>query len=549
MRVQCSLCGEIFRVPRLLAEEFVAPPPICPPPASPSRRANLRPFRPTANLLWSVGLGVAGVIVAMILWSHLSSDRWFSPVDPSGTGKSVVRPATGKPKTTDPRPDNAAKVQQATTHARESPWTKVVERCKPSVVLLRSLTVNDEVGTGSGFFVNDGQTLVTNYHVVKSAKSILASLPDGTSVSVAGYLAISPEQDLAVLRLERAVDGIVPLTVAASLPRPGDRVLALGAPHGLIGSVSDGIVSGVRTGQELDAAIHGHYSLETLYALDTEWVQTSAPISPGNSGGPLLNSLGQVVGVNAFSLAVDSQNLNFAVSVRHVQRILAGLPSAVRALATLPTPAKTRAELAAERENESQLESERVLLAKADAERKRVLAAIESTKLSGERQDELRRLSDLIVQVRSELSRIEANGIGLQARHNEAIAQGKAVFLVGSQIARRSVVALTQLSDLQGCVRRRQAVVNGLLAVLDNHPAPYDAVGLAQVRSEYSLKALEVANLRSEATIAEASFVKLDQEARSLLGQLKYLADQRESTRKELQGILDRQAALEAAKP
>lgn len=159
------------------------------------------------------------------------------------------------------------------------------------------------------------------------------------------------------------------------------------------------------------------------------------------------------------------------------------------------------------------------------------LTGIDSERLSRERRAQLQRLSKQIVQVRRELSRIESEGIALRARRDEVLAEGKAVFIVGTRIAQRSTVVLTQLAYLEGCVRRREAVVNGMMAVLDDHPASYDLVGLAQVRSEYSLRQTEVAPLRDEATIAEASFAKLDQEARSLAVQLKYLAVQRQSAR------------------
>jgi S1-C subfamily serine protease len=482
------------------------------------------------------------VLIAVTLWSLVSNVP--QPITPPKSALPAVQSANITPRT---------KIVKSSAVAGESvksppgqwSWTKVVEPCKASVVLIRVLRADNAVATGSGFFVRDGRTIVTNYHVVERAESGIAQLSDGTTVPIAGFLALVPGQDLAVLRLDHSVDPAKPMTLSDSLPAIGAQVLALGAPKGLAGSVSDGIVGGVRTGDELEMAIDGRYSVETLYAPDTEWLQISAPISEGNSGGPLLDVNGNVVGVSTFSILRGSQNLNFAVSVRHIKQVLATLADKAMPLASQPVPAKTKAEIAAEAEQIASAEAEKALIAKANEDRKRAIAAIESARLSRERQDELQQLSDQAVQLRSELSRIESDGVGLQARHDQAVAQGKAVFLVGTQIARRSAIALTQLGDLEGCVRRRQAVVNGLLAVLDNHPAPYDAAGLAQVRAEYTIKASEVAALRTEATVAEASFVKLDQETRSLAVQLKYLADQRESTRAELKRLLDRQAVLQ----
>ncbi len=403
------------------------------------------------------------------------------------------------------------------------------------------------MASGSGFLVRDSQTVVTNYHVIDDAETVHAVFSDGSSFAIAAYFAIVPAQDLAVVSLERPMTGLVPLSLAELLPRAGERVLALGAPQGLANSASDGIFSALRTGQDLDAATQGLISFTTSSAPDTTWLQISAPISHGNSGGPLLNSAGQVIGVNAIGLSKPgTENLNFAVSVRHVQQLMAALPTDARPLAALPNPPKTQAEIAAEREAAKQEADERALIAKAEADRKRLLATIESAKLSRERQAELQRLSDQIGQVLRELSRVETEGIALRTRRDTVLAEGKAEFVLGSQIARRSAVAITQLAYLEGCANRRQAVVSGLLAVLDDHPAPYNELGLAQVRAEYSLKYSDVTTLRTEATLAEASFAKLDQDARSLLVQLSYLSDQRETARKELERLLDQQAKLEA---
>jgi hypothetical protein len=98
-------------------------------------------------------------------------------------------------------------------------------------------------------------------------------------------------------------------------------VAAFGGPLGITFSTSDGIVSGVRTGKQLREFL-GSILVDALgYADDSTWIQTTAPISHGNSGGPLVNMSGEVIGLNTWT-RLDAQNLNFAISVVHVRRLL-----------------------------------------------------------------------------------------------------------------------------------------------------------------------------------------------------------------------------------
>lgn len=545
----CSVCNQAFDVPSSFAAECITPPPIQLPPRP--RKVNKDEEISSPSMPFAAWI-LACALLAMALTAAVAVAVGRRPASDATAESTHLRPTHSM----EMPEQSPVLVPSKSVDGREfdekdpvgkSGWTELIQNANRSVVMLKYVT-HDGIGTGTGFFVRDNQTIVTNYHVVRGATLMVATLHDGQNIAVAGYLVFVPGEDLAVLKLETAAPGNEPIPLATVLPLTGERVIALGAPHGLAGSASDGIVSGVRHGSDIDVASHSRYSHETIYSAGTEWVQTTAPISPGNSGGPLLNVDGMVVGVNTFAWA-DSQNLNFAVSSQHIVKLLITLPDVVRPLASLPKPAKSRADVDADRAAEERIEAERVLLAKVEADRKRVLDAIESAKLSQERQALLQRISDQILQIRSELSRVELEGTALTTRRDEVMARGKAVFVVGSGIARRSTAALTQLAYLEGCVRRRQAVVNGLVAVLDDHPAPYNVVGLAQVRGDYSLKEIEVSSLRTEATVAEATFVQLDQEARSLLIQIEYKANEREQKRQELRRLADEQAKLKAALP
>src|SRR5215831_16875863 len=155
---------------------------------------------------------------------------------------------------------------------------------------------------GSGFFVDSHGTLVTNHHVVEEASSALVKTSDGAYYPVEGVLADDAEHDLAVLKVKGRNFALL-LLGDSSKVRLGDRVIAIGSPLGLESTVSDGIVSGLRE--------EG----------DSEVVQTTAPISPGSSGGVLLNSRGEVIGVTTF-FSREGQNLNFAIPSNNIRPLL-----------------------------------------------------------------------------------------------------------------------------------------------------------------------------------------------------------------------------------
>jgi tetratricopeptide (TPR) repeat protein len=192
----------------------------------------------------------------------------------------------------------------------------LVERVEPSVVQL-NVTGPTGAATGSGFVIDNRGTIVTNYHVIEDATGGNVVFSDKSSAPLAGYVGAWPEKDIALLHVECASQKLHPLVLATSPPRPGERVAAFGSPLGLSRSVSEGIVSAVRQSKELQALV----PLE----VDALLLQTTAPISHGNSGGPLVNMKGMVVGVNTLGFQpLGGENLNFAVSAVDVYPVLRG---------------------------------------------------------------------------------------------------------------------------------------------------------------------------------------------------------------------------------
>lgn len=183
-------------------------------------------------------------------------------------------------------------------------FAAVVSRVQPAVVTLRTFdAAGRPLGLGSGFVV-DGGRVVTNAHVVEGASRVeVFDVGDRLLGTVDHAVGLSPAADLAVL--PPVAGASTTLTLAVDDPRVGEAILAIGSPKGLTHTVSDGLVSAIR---ELDGR---------------RWIQISAPLSEGSSGGPVLNRNGEVIGVSV-AILTEGQNLNFAIPAREVRALLAG---------------------------------------------------------------------------------------------------------------------------------------------------------------------------------------------------------------------------------
>lgn len=216
---------------------------------------------------------------------------------------------------------------------------ELIERAEPAVVRV-DVTTEDGGGIGSGFLVDASGAVVTNFHVVEAAKSATVTFNNHKTVAVDGYLVADPKRDIAILKIDPQQGSKMPLKLAGALPRKGERVVALGAPRGFDFTASEGIVSAVRKGNEIQTALKemsGGVDVYDLmsYAPEATWVQTTAAISPGNSGGPLLNAQAEVIGLNTWSQP-QAQSMNFAISVLEIRTALEKLPKKAKSLARMP---------------------------------------------------------------------------------------------------------------------------------------------------------------------------------------------------------------------
>ena len=165
---------------------------------------------------------------------------------------------------------------------------------------------------GSGFVYNfTGQmVVVTNYHVVDSAINITVTFSNGNAYPTT-VLGSDPYAELAVLSVDASEEEYVPLEIVSSSSlQVGDPVMVVGTPYGLSGSMSTGFVSAL--GRTLSAETTGGYVIPNV-------IQTTAPLNPGNSGGPVLNYHGQVVGI-ATAIVQDSQGVGFAIPSNTILR-------------------------------------------------------------------------------------------------------------------------------------------------------------------------------------------------------------------------------------
>lgn len=207
--------------------------------------------------------------------------------------------ASNSTKSSQPRPALLAQQAQPTP---KSP-TKIFEEVSPSTIQIVCAN-SEEMFTGSGFVVKPG-IVITNFHVLEGCKYALVRIPSkNISYKVDGVLAFDRVHDLAALSVQTNSPNVKLGTTYGM--RIGEKAFVIGSPKGLQNTFSDGLVSG-------------------LHRAENNF-QITAPISPGSSGGPVLDSQGEVIGV-AVAFREGGQNLNFAIPVEYVTDLLSRVPA------------------------------------------------------------------------------------------------------------------------------------------------------------------------------------------------------------------------------
>lgn len=158
------------------------------------------------------------------------------------------------------------------------------------------------IGQGTGFFIDSNGTLITNLHVFGEAEKAIIKLDNGAFYEINEYLGLDKDMDILILKV--AGKNLPAIKIGdSSLSKVGDEIIAIGNPQGLQNTVSKGTISAIRNEENLKI------------------IQITAPVSPGSSGGPLLNTKGEVIGITTF--IVDGQNLNFAIPIEYAKQVMA----------------------------------------------------------------------------------------------------------------------------------------------------------------------------------------------------------------------------------
>lgn len=264
-------------------------------------------------VLGVVALAVFGGLVALQVMPQRQQPQNPPPMRPASGAPQDVSPTPGSelaPITNDPGPiafpESAVPLptMPATPSANGTPvasFEDVVSSSLPAVV-----SIETAEGRGSGFFAAP-RTVITNRHVVSSNVSVTVRLSSGATLP--GRVDVSSQDfDLAIVHVDgaSASQSVLPLGSVNNV-RPGQEVIAIGLALGVFqNTVTRGIISAIRR------------------AGPAVVLQTDAAINSGNSGGPLLNRSGQVIGVNALKISGSAESLGFAIAIDHAKSLLDG---------------------------------------------------------------------------------------------------------------------------------------------------------------------------------------------------------------------------------
>jgi len=189
----------------------------------------------------------------------------------------------------------------------------VIQQAERSVIRIDVAGISGG-SLGSGFVIDRSGIFVTNVHVLAGASRAVAHFEDGTSFEIKGTYFIDVHRDICIGQLDGK--DFHPIPVSTTAVRKGEQIVALGCPQGLSFSATRGIVSAIRNRDEFREMV-GRPKMEGT------WIQVDAAVSGGNSGGPMINALGEVVAMSTFASRGDAQNLNFGISANDINDAIA----------------------------------------------------------------------------------------------------------------------------------------------------------------------------------------------------------------------------------
>ena len=254
------------------------------------------------------GSGIAKYI-ALALICSLGGGVIGSGVTYFVTGKNVSDNSSGNTVTVDP-------VSFATDSTALSA-AEIYQKVAPAVVMVSTKTIQtvngwfqqEAEGMGSGFIINTDGYILTNYHVIEGATEVTVTLSDGQEVT-ASVVNYDSDQDVAMIKINEDVEvpGVVELGDSDAL-QPGEEVVAIGNPLSkeLSSTLTKGIISALNR------------NVETQSGVSTNLIQTDTAINSGNSGGPLINTKGEVIGINTLKASDGAEGIGFAIPINDVK--------------------------------------------------------------------------------------------------------------------------------------------------------------------------------------------------------------------------------------
>ena len=223
----------------------------------------------------------------------------------------------------DPRAVPRAVTPRGELSQGEKSTIRLFQQASPSVVHITAITVQRDLfilnviqipeGTGSGVVWDTNGNVITNFHVIQNADAAQVTLADQSNWK-ARVVGVAPDKDLAVLRIDAPATRLRPIPIGTSKDlQVGQGVFAIGNPFGLDQTLTTGVISAL--GREIESVTR-----RPIQGV----IQTDAAVNPGNSGGPLLDSAGRLIGVNAaiYSPSGASAGIGFAIPVDTVNRIV-----------------------------------------------------------------------------------------------------------------------------------------------------------------------------------------------------------------------------------
>lgn len=249
-------------------------------------------------------------IISCSMADSFEGDRIALTIKALKPGNDIITVSSNK---TNDKLYISVSVSEKPAQKQELTAEQIYEKCGQSTVEIHAYSENEET-IGSGFYV-DTNMIVTNYHVIEGSDKITVTTYDKETVNVDTIVGFDKDLDLAILAISK--QGL-PLTISHDKVAVGQDVYAIGSPFGLTGTMSRGMVTAVSRdlGDNVD------------------YIQTDASISEGNSGGPLINKYGEVIGVNTLYI-IDGQNLNFAVNIKELQKISTNKPVTLKEYALI----------------------------------------------------------------------------------------------------------------------------------------------------------------------------------------------------------------------